>query len=130
MTIYTPDFSPFTGYGRIALAAKRALNAVGTTQPNADVAVCNPADPSPAPIRLTVWEADDLPRDYIGWKAAKLLIVPCEHNQRLFKKYTKRPVEILPQFADTHYEHLPPARPFRFVCIARDNGARSRKGID
>lgn len=130
MTIYSSCFSPFTGYGRIALAAKQALFACAVNNPIADIAVCNPGDTSPAPVRMTTWESDALPPNYVGWKNARLLIVPCEHNRKLFKRYTKKPVEVLPQFADTIYEHLPPARPFRFVCVARDNGARSRKGID
>lgn len=130
MKIYSPEYNSVSGYGRIAAAAKRAINGIESPADQADIAVCNPSDPSTAPVRLTAWESNALPPEYVGWRRAKLLIVPCEHNKQLFRQYSRVPIEVLPQFADTTFEHLPPARPFSFICIARDNGARSRKGVD
>lgn len=128
MFIYSPDFSPESGYGRLSIACSAALGA--TPHRSAEFAVCDPRDPNPAPIRFTMWEATELPRSARTWRIAKVIIVPCEANRALFRKYTRKPVHVCPLWADSIFQHLPPVRPFKFICIARDNGVEQRKGID
>lgn len=130
MKIYSPEINDSTGYGRVAAAARRALNATRANGDRADIAVCNPSECASGRFRMTAWETDALPPSYRGWQAADVIIVHCEHNRKLFRKYTDKPIEVLPEFMDTTFEHLPPARPFRFICVARDNGVNDRKGID
>ena len=130
MKIYSPEFNSTTGYGRVAAAARRALGATRANADRADLAVCNPSECASGRFRMTAWETDALPPSYRGWNVADVIIVHCEHNRTLFRKYTDKPIEVLPEFMDTNFEHLPPARPFRFICVARDNGVNERKGID
>lgn len=77
-----------------------------------------------------MWESTELPPDGMAWKKSKLLIVPSEHSKKVFRQYSRVPIEVCPQFADGTFSHLPPARPFKFICIARDNGTPRRKGVD
>lgn len=131
MKVYTPDACSASGYGRLAAACARALGSQLSFSPGAyDLAVTNPHDPNKAPLRFTMWEATELPLTSMAWRRTRVLIVPSEHSKRVFRRYSRMPIEICPLFADARFEHLPPARPFKFICVARDNGTPSRKGID
>lgn len=77
-----------------------------------------------------MWDADDLPIHLRDYKSYDVLVVPSEHNKRLFKRYFRGPVEVCPLFADTAYSHLPAARPFGFICVARDDNMNNRKDTD
>lgn len=101
-----------------------------TDKPGASFAVTQPGDKYTSAIRFTMWESTVLPADRMGWRNARVLIVPCAHNYALFRQYTRKPIHVCPLWADASFEHLPPARPFRFLCVARDNQVRQRKGID
>lgn len=92
--------------------------------------VTNPYDATKAKIRFTMWESTELPASHMAWKRARMLIVPSAQSKEIFRQYSKMPIEICPLFADARYQHLPPVRPFRFICVARDNGVPLRKGID
>jgi glycosyltransferase involved in cell wall biosynthesis len=78
---------------------------------------------------FTMWEPDEIPADMLGFKKHKVLIVPSDHNKKLFRKYFRGPIEVCPLFVDTTYSFLPPARPFRFICVARESGT-PRKNVD
>lgn len=94
------------------------------------MAITDPHDPNIAPIRFTMWESTEIPPTAMAWRRSKILIVPSEHSKKTFRQYTRMPIEICPLFADATFQHIPPARPFNFICVARDNGTPSRKGID
>lgn len=131
MKIYFPDTSTVSGYGRLAAACARALGSqLSLSAHGADLAITDPHDQCEVPIRFTMWESTELPITSTAWRRSKVLIVPSEHSKAVFRRYSKVPINICPLFADSSFEHLPPARPFRFLCVARDNGTPSRKGID
>lgn len=125
MTVTSPAFEHATGYGRLIIACSSALKSV----PHGNLLVADPSNPQRSTYRFTMWESTELPRDRRNLNA-DVIIVPCEHNKKLFRKHTRKPIEICPLFATGKFSHLPPSRPFRFICIARDNNVRERKGID
>lgn len=46
-------------------------------------------------VLYTMYESVDIPDSWIPKvQAADLIVVPCLHNKRLFRKYTKRPIEV------------------------------------
>ena len=65
-------------------------------------------------VLFTMYEADELPPEWIGpLKLADLIVVPCEHNKHLFKRYIKDiPIEVCPEGVDTDkfkfYQRTPP----------------------
>jgi glycosyltransferase involved in cell wall biosynthesis len=131
MTIYSGSYCLASGYGRLSASCAKALNAkLISVRDGADMAVVGPCDPVVSPIRLTMWESTELPLTHMAWKQSKLLIVPSVQSKNIFRQYSKIPIEICPLFADVQYAHLPASRPFKFICVARDNGAYTRKGID
>jgi glycosyltransferase involved in cell wall biosynthesis len=131
MRLYTPDACSASGYGRLAAACARALGSQLFSSPEgADLAITNPHDPAVAPLRFTMWESTELPKTSTAWRNAQVIIVPSAHSKKIFRQYSRLPIEVCPLFADAKFEHLPPARPFKFICVARDNGTPSRKGID
>jgi glycosyltransferase involved in cell wall biosynthesis len=77
-----------------------------------------------------MWDSDDLPPTLRDFKRFSTLIVPSEHNRKLFKRYFKGRIELCPLFADTTFSHLPPVRPFGFICVARDDNTNNRKDTD
>lgn len=78
-----------------------------------------------------MWESTALPpTTHFAWKQAKVLIVPSKFCQKLFRSVTRKPVEVCELYGAATYTHLPVTKPFRFLCVARDNGTPSRKGID
>jgi len=131
MTIYTGDVCTASGYGRLAIACARALSSKLTqVMQGSTLAIAGPCDPASSPIRFTMWESTELPITHMAWKRSKVLIVPSQSSKAIFRQYTKMPIEVCHLFSDAPYAHLPPTRPFKFICIARDNGTPSRKGID
>lgn len=131
MNIYAPDSSSASGYGRQASACAKALGSrLSSSRTNCDFAICDPSDPVVSRFRFTMWEATELPQSCMAWKQSDIIITPCVESKKTFRRYTKKPIEVCNLYADGNYEHLPAARPFKFICIARDNGVPSRKGID
>jgi len=129
--IYFPDTSTVSGYGRLAAACARALGSqLSLSAQGADLAITDPHDQCEVPIRFTMWESTELPITSMAWRRSKVLIVPSEHSKAVFRRYSKVPINICPLFADGTFQHLPPARPFNFICVARDNGVPLRKGVD
>lgn len=124
MIVKSPAFEYETGYGRLIVACSSALKGIK----HGNLLVADPSKVERSVFRFTMWETTELPIERRQFNT-DVLIVPCEHNRKLFRKYTRKPIEVCPLFGAGTFSHLPPARPFRFICVARENGVPSRKGI-
>ncbi|MEO0166746.1 MAG: glycosyltransferase [candidate division WOR-3 bacterium] len=85
-------------------------------------------------VLFTMWETEDLPRNYVeGLKQADFIIVPCEHNKRLHQKYVDKPIEVCQEGCDTEIfkykkrEFPQNGKPFRFLWVGAPN---PRKGYE
>lgn len=85
-------------------------------------------------VLFTMYEMDRLPVDWIPPLAkADLIIVPCEHNKRLFQRYTDRPVVVCQEgFDPKEYPivkrtHPEPGKYFNFLWVGASN---PRKGYE
>lgn len=125
MTINAASKITDGGYGRLYHACRLALGAIEAEVP--DLMVSSPMHLAPSTVRFTMWDTTECP--YPVWKYAKAFIVPCLANKELLQRHTRKPVEICPLFSDVSFAHLPPARPFRFICVARARGHTECKGI-
>lgn len=119
----------YGGYTRVAKAVVNALSPTLVDHFSPLVALA-PADHQiHSVLRMTTWESTGI-FSLAGVEQSAALIVPCEHNREMFERVGyKRPIHVLPQWGSGVFSHLPPARPFRFICIARDNGVPTRKGL-
>lgn len=121
--------SASASYRKLAVACASALNTYIKPAQSTLINVGPPGTPGHG-ILFTMWDADDLPLHLRDYKSYSVLVVPSEHNKKLFRKYFRGKIEICPLFADTSYNHLPPSRPFRFICVARDDNMNNRKDTD
>lgn len=131
-TVGTPQpifVSLSASYRKLAEACSNALDIPLTSGPSAFFNV-GPPSTRGSGILFTMWDADDLPATHRDHSAYSVLIVPSEYNKKIFRKYFKGPIEVCPLFADTSYSHLPPARPFGFITVARDDNTNNRKDTD
>lgn len=128
MRIFSQSLDGASGYGRLAARACYALDGVLVEAPRAQLSFALPSFQTRAPLRFSMYETNKLP--FKINQLADEFIVPCTHSKRVFRTRTKKPIHICPLFADTTYSHLGAPNPFRFLCVARDNGVPSRKGID
>lgn len=130
VTLPSTDFA--SGYGRLGDACASALNAVlvkPTDRP--EFVLATPIDALKAPVRFTMWEPDDYPRHQCGFMSSESLIVPSSHNKQVFERTGfKGPIRVIPLFGEAPFSEFPDDSVLKFVCVARDNAARSRKGID
>jgi glycosyltransferase involved in cell wall biosynthesis len=106
---------------------------------NADIAVhLTTADtyrpiPGKYNILYSMYECNDLPASWIPKvNEADLIIVPCRQNAWLFKRYTKKPVEVCWEGVDIDtYSYIqrsfPTNRPFVFLWVGATN---PRKGTE
>ena len=84
-------------------------------------------------VLYTMYEATDIPKSWIPKvNDTDLIVVPCEHNKRLFRRYTKAPIEVCLEGVLTekfsYYERtFPTFKPFRFLWFGATN---QRKGYD
>ena len=99
-------------------------------------------------ILFTMYEMATLPDEWIEpVNKADLLIVPCEQNKRLFRQYTKRPIEVCKEGIDpaeyqfrerdpgrmvesrrgVKYRAMPENRHFNFLWVGASN---PRKGYE
>lgn len=80
-------------------------------------------------ILYTMFESTDIPPSWIEKvNQADLIIVPCEHNRRVFQRYTKKPVVVCLEGTkpDTFtYIEREKSTPFRFLWFGATN---QRKG--
>lgn len=121
--------SKTASFHKLAVSCANALNTNIKQAPSGYLNV-GPPSTSGKGVLFTMWDADDLPTELRNFKRFSALIVPSEHNRKLFKRYFRGPVELCPLFCDTSFRHLPPARPFNFICVARDDNMNNRKDTD
>lgn len=121
--------APTASFHKLAAACAKSINTTIVPRPSNRLNV-GPPNTTGSGILFTMWDADDLPLELRNFKSFDALIVPSEHNRKLFKRYFRGPIELCPLFADTTYRHLPPARPFGFICVARDDNTNNRKDTD
>jgi len=83
-------------------------------------------------VLYTMYEATDIPESWIPKiNSADLIVVPCTHNKRLFRKYTNLPIEVCWEGVDvdtfTYVEREFPNgdRPFIYLWFGASN---ERKG--
>lgn len=82
-------------------------------------------------ILYTMYETVDIPPEWIPKiKQADLIVVPCEHNKRIFQKHVDIPVEVCWEGVEvdkfTYVDRMfPKKRPFRFLWFGASN---ERKG--
>lgn len=124
---------PVSGYGRLQTAVQEALNPIMVTD-------CDQYDFTLAPphiylsrpcIRFTMWESDMLPPNRRNFLGSSALITPCRHNVSAFRRSGfEGPIKVVPLYGEATYSPMPDESTLRFVCVARDNGVRGRKGID
>ncbi len=83
-------------------------------------------------VLYTMYESVDIPESWIPKvQAADLIVVPCFHNKMLFKRYTKKPVEVCWEGVDvekfTYKERTfpEPGEPFVYLWFGASN---ERKG--
>jgi glycosyltransferase involved in cell wall biosynthesis len=84
-------------------------------------------------VLYSMYECVDLPKTWIEpLETADLIVVPCRQNQFLFKRYTKKPVEVcwegveIDKFTYIKREY-PKDRPFTFMWLGASN---PRKGTE
>lgn len=132
LRFYTPATNEATGYGRLARACMDALNMIHVSPIDyPDMVLTNPMSAEVSPIRFTMWEPDKLPENAQGFRHARSLIVPCSMNVRLFRESGYRgPIHLIPLWGEAPWSPLPNDDIFRFICIGRDSGVKSRKGIN
>ncbi len=132
LRFYTPATDPSTGYGRLAEACMQALNMVHVSPLDyPDFILSDPSAVAISPIRFTMWEPTQLPPSCAGFMTAKAIIVPCKMNVRVFRSSGYRGlIHSVPLWGEAPWAPMPPDDVFKFVSIGRDNGVRSRKGID
>lgn len=101
-----------------------------------DVVVPTAYYPTPGAFNVlfTMYEMGTLPPSWIKpINTADLIVVPCRHNQRLFRQYTKKPVEVCPEGVDPQlFRYHPrqfPAKDeyFNFLWVGASN---PRKGFE
>jgi glycosyltransferase involved in cell wall biosynthesis len=131
LRFYSPATNEATGYGRLGKACVEALNMIHVSPIDyPDFTLTNPMCPGAAPIRFTMWEPDALPQSAMGFITTKALIVPCSMNVRLFRNSGYRgPIHLVHLWGEADWSPLPADDVFKFICIGRDNGVKSRKGI-
>lgn len=130
---YLPPTNDYaTGYGRISLAIKGAFRTKEDhTSRNVDLALTWPGHVVRAEVRFTMWEADKIPVRVKQFLNDGALIVPCEHNRQVFHEAGfKNRIHVVPLWGDAEFSPMPEGDILRFICIGKDNGVRSRKGID
>lgn len=80
-------------------------------------------------VLYTMFEFDRLPDYWSGYlNKTDLVIVPCEHNRKIFQKQTFRPVEVVPEGVDINiyqYHRRVKVDPFVFLYVGDNN---TRKG--
>jgi len=78
---------------------------------------------------FTMFEAEQIPATYVrGVNEADHLIVPCTHNQRLFARYTDKPIDVCHEGVDFSvytFKERKFSIPFRFLWVGAPN---PRKG--
>jgi glycosyltransferase involved in cell wall biosynthesis len=129
---HTPITDSSSGYGRLGLVQINALGGLHVgADDSPDYALCHPGCLSTAPIRFTMWEPDDIPLAQRNFSHCRALIVPSTHNAQVFRKAKFRgAIIVVPLYGDAPYFPMPDDSTLKFICIARDNGVRGRKGID
>lgn len=92
-------------------------------------------------ILYAMYEAEDLPAHYIEKiQEPELVIVPCEHNKKVFSKYRKKPIEVIPlgydpnvfKFQEKHYNTSgfgPKEQPFTFLYVGATNPRKNFKMV-
>lgn len=126
----TNDYA--TGYGRISLAIMEAVDVVECPAGyDLDFALCYPGGELSARLRFTMWEPDEIPQRLAKFLNDGALIVPCRHNVDVFRNAGfNRKIHVVPLWGEAEYTPLPDDSVLRFITVGRDNGVRSRKGID
>jgi len=128
------------GYSTHQKSLKKALETQGVIMSeNSDVAISivTPDRFKPIPnkynILYTMYECTTLPDKWIEpLQGADLIIVPCEHNKRLFRKYTDKPIEVCWEGVDVERfkyveRKFPTKEPFVYLWVGASN---PRKGYE
>lgn len=131
LSYYGPDETLPTGYSRLSAAILEALNLRRVSADmRPDITLAAPCLVAHERLRFTMWEPSRLPKRVVGYQAAQSLIVPCRHNVDVFRSSGyDRPISVVPLWGDAKRSPMPTSGPFRFICVAKENGVPQRKGI-
>lgn len=83
-------------------------------------------------VAYTMYEFETIPPWWLDkFKDIDLFIVPSNHNKRLFRRYTTKPIEVCQEGVDVnqypfYQRHFPTNKKFRFLYVGASN---LRKGI-
>lgn len=125
------------GYSTHARNMKRHVAEIADIRPDADISLqIQTADKfQPVPgkynVLFTMYEADEIPHSFIaGIQKADHIIVPCEHNKRIFRPHCSVPIDVChegcnPDIYTYQERHMPRLQPFRFLWVGAPN---PRKG--
>lgn len=132
LRFFCPADDLTSGYGRIAAACIEALDMVRVgPQDRPDFVLSYPGDMVRARIRFTMWEPDDVPPPLRNYLDTDALIVPCASNVGIFRRTGFRgPIAVVPLWGAAPPSPMPTDDVLRFLCVAREAGVPSRKGID
>ena len=131
LRFYTLTTDAATGYGRLANECMTALNMIHVSVNDyPDFILTNPSQSGSSPIRFTMWEPDALPQSAYAFMDAKALIVPCSMNLKLFRNSGyRKPIHLVHLWGEAKWSPMPTDSVFKFICVGRDSGVKSRKGI-
>ncbi len=143
LTLYWANVLQITGIGYGYTVHQRslrqALEQIGvhitSKQDEADIAVTimpagnfTPVD-GKYNVLYTMYECVDIPNSWIEkLSKADLIVVPCNHNKRLFSRYTDKPIEVCWEGVDVEsykYKERKKEHPFIFLWVGASN---ERKG--
>jgi glycosyltransferase involved in cell wall biosynthesis len=129
-----------TGYATHQKNIEEALKKYVNITDSAEIAlhICPVPHYKPAAGKLnflyTMYEYEDLPLPWrMGLKNIDMIIVPCEHNKRLFERYTDIPVEVCLEGIDPEYYRFVPRSvgeyPFTFLWLGANNMRKGYLGV-
>lgn len=132
LRFHSVSTSESTGFGRLGKACLDALGMLLVSPIDyPDFVMASPVSPCASAVRFTMWEPDSIPKTARGFMAARTLIVPCSMNVDLFRNAGfKGLIHRVGLWGEARWAPIPDEDVFRFICVGKDSGVRSRKGID
>jgi glycosyltransferase involved in cell wall biosynthesis len=132
LLVHCSTYDVAHGYGRLASDIVEALNAVPTPGGNLDLVIAPPIGDTLSTARFTMWEPTLIPSSGKAvLQSTPHVIVPCKYNFGVFRNSGYNgSIHNVPLYGDAPWSPLSVDGKLRFLCVARDNGVRYRKGVD
>ena len=134
------------GYSNMQKSIRREMEAQGYditgTAKDCDIAVHMITPEAYKPVRnkpnvlLTMYECTEIPHHWVPVVKylVDALVVPCEHNKRLFEKYTDKPIYVCPLGVDKskyffYQRRFPEIGKFRFYWMGATNPRKGNEHV-